>query len=338
MFKSMKKYKTKSIKLICFFILLLSFKISKNYYILFKCCIKYIQYYHYLDKECMKCPKEIIFNGLTILSPEETLDEIIKRNRSITRFNDGEINLMYGGRIGFQEANQKLSKKLRKVLKSKRKGLLIGINIPYNNSQLSIYNNYDKNFYIKFINRFKLKLFTLIDLNRKYYSGIISRFYIGMKDKSKIPNYIKKLKQIWNKKDILIIEGEKSRLGVGNDLFNNSKSIKRILCPAINAFNVYEEIINQAKKIDKSNLILLAIGPTSTVLAYDLYKKGFQVIDVGHVDIEYEWFLRKATKKIQIENKYVNEVYGNRYKFGRVKDKQYYEEIIYIINDKNLDK
>jgi glycosyltransferase family protein len=136
-------------------------------------------------------------------------------------------------------------------------------------------------------------------MNRKYYSSMISRFYIEYKDKSKIPYYIKKLKQIWDKKDILIIEGEMSRLGVGNDLFNNSKSIKRILCPAINAFNVYEKIISQAKKIDKSNLILLALGPTSSVLAYDLYKIGYQVIDVGHIDIEYEWFLRKAKKKFK---------------------------------------
>jgi glycosyltransferase family protein len=165
-------------------------------------------------------------------------------------------------------------------------------------------------------------------MNRKYYSSMISRFYIEYKDKSKIPYYIKKLKQIWDKKDILIIEGEKSRLGIGNDLFNNSKSIKRILCPAVNAFNVYDKILNQARKIDKSILILLALGPTSTVLAYDLHKLGYQVIDVGHIDIEYEWFLKNATKKIQIKNKYVNEVYGNKFKIGNVKDKNYYNEII----------
>ena len=95
---------------------------------------------------------------------------------------------------------------------------------------------------------------------------------------------------------------------MGNDLFNNTKSIKRILCPAVNAFNVYQKIINQVKKIDKSNLILLALGPTSTVLAYDLDKLGYRAIDVGHIDIEYEWFLRNATKKIQINNKYVIEL------------------------------
>ena len=315
-------------KIICFFALLLSFKFSKKYYIFFKCCLKYIQYYQYLDKKCLKCPKEIIFNGLNILSSEETLNEIIKKNRSISRFGDGEMELIFGKNLNFQEANKILIKKLRKVLKSRKKGLLIGINIPYNNRYLSYYNSRVRIYYIHWLEKLKLKLFTLIDLNKKYYSSFITRFYIEIKDKSKIPGYIKKLKQIWDKKDILIIEGEKSRLGIGNDLFNNSKSIKRILCPATNAFNVYQKIINRTKKIDKSNLILLALGPTSTILAYDLYKLGYRVIDVGHIDIEYEWFLRNATRKIQIDNKYVNEAYGKKYKFRKVKDKKYYKEII----------
>lgn len=120
-----------------------------------------------------------------------------------------------------------------------------------------------------------------------------------IKDKSKVLNYAIKLKQIWELKELLIIEGEKTRLGVGNDLFNNSKSIKRRFCPAENVFNLYDKIIGQAKKFNKSNLILLALGPTSTVLTYDLYKLGYQSIDVCHIDIEYEWFLRKAKIKFK---------------------------------------
>ena len=46
------------------------------------------------------------------------------------------------------------------------------------------------------------------------------------------------------------------------------------------------------------------------------------------MDIEYEWFLRNATRKIQIDNKYVNEAYGNKNNFTKVKDKNYYKEII----------
>ena len=279
----------------------------------------------------MSCPKEIIFNGLNIFSQEETLDEIIKNNRSISRFGDGEFNLIFGQEIGFQEINKILIKKLKEVLKSNEKGLLIGILLPYNDTYLKPYINVTKEYLINWIDSRKFELSELIDINRKYYSSFITRFYIDSQDKSKVPDYIKKLKQIWEKKDILIIEGEKSRLGIGNDLFNNSKSIKRILCPSENAFNVYDKIINQAKKIDKSNLILLALGPTSTVLAYDLFKLGYHVIDIGHIDIEYEWFLRNATKRIPIENKYVNEINGNKYNFGNFNDTKYYKEIISTI-------
>ena len=324
------------IKLICFFFILFSIifpKKCKKYYYFFLCYLKCIQYYHKLNIKCLSSPREIIFNGLNIFSPEETLDEIIRNNRSISRFGDGEFKLMLGQEIGFHEVNDILIKKLNKVLKSNEKGLLIGIFLPYNDDYLKPYINITKEYLINWIESKKFELFGLIDLNRKYYSSFITRFYIDSKDKSKVPDYIKKLKQIWEKKDILIIEGEKSRLGIGNDLFNNSKSIKRILCPAENAFNVYDKIIYEAKKIDKSILILLALGPTSTVLAYDLYKLGYHVIDIGHIDIEYEWFLRNATEKIQIDNKYVNEAYGNKYNFGDVNDTKYYKEIISIITN-----
>jgi len=321
------------IKLICFFVILFSLKFNKKYYIFFKCCLKYIQFYHNLNKKCLSCPREVIFEGLKILSSEDTLDEIIKNNRSISRFGDGEFNLMLGKNIGFQEVNNTLIIKLKKVLKSKKKGLLIGILWPYNNNYLEKFIYETKKYLINWMESKKLDLITLIDINRKYYSSFFTRFYMDRKDKSKVPDYIKKLKLIWEKRDILIIEGEKSRLGIGNDLFNNSKSIKRILCPPENAFNVYHKIIEQAKKIDKSVLILLAIGPTSTVLTYDLYKLGYQVIDIGHIDIEYEWFLRKATKRIPISNKYVNEVNGNKYIFGYFNDTKYFKEIISTITN-----
>ena len=58
--KSMNTFLIILIKLICLFALLLSFKFPKKYYIIFKCCLKYFQYYHYLNKKCLNCPKEIM--------------------------------------------------------------------------------------------------------------------------------------------------------------------------------------------------------------------------------------------------------------------------------------
>ena len=97
------------------------------------------------------------------------------------------------------------------------------------------------------------------------------------------------MKGIWEGRDIIFIEGEKSRLGVGNDLFDNAQSIHRILCPPCNAFNSINRIRAEACKQNKNVLFLIALGPTATVLAYDLFKAGYQAIDIGHVDVERKY-------------------------------------------------
>ena len=295
--------------------------------IIFSILIIILSYYN--QNILLKSTPEELFKEIKIFSANDTLDEIINNNGSISRFGDGEFNLINGNEIDFQEYNKNLCKKLKMILKNNEEGLLIGINIPYKNYQLNRYIDNVKQYYINYINNNKLKIYKLLNKSKQYYSSEITRFYIDFKDKSGVPNYIKKLKKIWDKRDIVIIEGEMSRLGIGNDLFNNSKSIKRIICPSQNAFSVYHKIIKKViTEIDKKYLILLALGPTATVLAFDLYKLGFQVIDVGHIDIEYEWYLKNANCKLQIENKYVAEVNGSNYNFTKVKDKNYYKQII----------
>ena len=107
-----------------------------------------------------------------------------------------------------------------------------------------------------------------------------------------------------------MIEGRYTRFGVGNDLLDNATSVSRILCPEKDAFAMYDIICDAAMKQDRNSIFLLALGPTATVLAYDLTQNGCQAIDIGHLDIEYEWLLKNASKKIKIENKYVNEADG----------------------------
>ena len=314
-------------KKICILIILIILIIKEYYfYKYYKYCLNCINDYEKYPK-CLQCPIQLIFKGIKILSNDETLDEIINKNKSISRFGDGEFKLIIGGHNGFQRANKLLSNKLLEVLNIKDKGFLVGVNLPFQNKMLKKLKRHSQKYWTKYFSKYKFKIAKIFK-NKKYYSGTISRFYLAYKDKTNIPKYIKKLKKIWEQKDILIIEGEKSRLGIGNDLFNNTKSIKRIICPIKNAFKVYDKIINSVLKCNEKRLILLALGPTATILSYDLYKLGYQSVDVGHVDIEYEWFLRNATHKIQIENKYVNEAHGKRHNFTKVKDKKYYSQII----------
>ena len=238
---------------------------------------------------------------------------------------------MFGKNIGFQKVNKIISNRLIKIFKNNQKNLLVGINFPYKIRDLN--RIYSKSYWRGFFQKYKFNLAKFINKKNIYYSSTISRFYIRYKktNNKKILKFIKELKKIWEKKDILIVEGMFSRLGVGNNLFDNAKSIKRIICPYLNSFKVYNKILKSIKTIKEKRLILIALGPTATILAYDLFILGYQAIDIGHADIEYEWFLRKAKRKIPINNKFVLEVRRTKYHFTKVNDSKYYKQIISYI-------
>lgn len=49
------------------------------------------------------------------------------------------------------------------------------------------------------------------------------------------------------------------------------------------------------------------IDETATILAYDLAKINYWGIDIANINIEYIWFMKKATNKIAIAGRHVNE-------------------------------
>ena len=298
------------------------------YYQKYNFCLKCIQKNKNYNEKCLKCPFKIIFKGLKVFSEEETLNEIIFNNKSIARYGDGEFSLMFGSSIGFQKYNNILSKRLIEVLNSNENNLLIGINILSHSKYVERFTDDSKKFYIKWIENNKINISKILNKTKNFYSSLITRFYIEYKNKNKIQKYVSLIKKIWDKKDILIIEGENTKMGVDNNLINNTNSIKRIICPSFNSFILYNKIFSEIKNFKKNILILIALGPTATILAYDLTRLGYQAIDVGHLDIEYEWYLRNATTKIKIKNKYVNEVNDGENKFFKIKDKSYYKQII----------
>lgn len=242
----------------------------------------------------------------------DTIDYIINNNCSVSRIGDGEFGIILMKKdIGFQKKNEELSKRLKEVLNSKEENLLVCIPDIFNKKELKNRTKDNKKWWKVYLNQYRKQWYKYIDFNREYGATNFTRYYITRKDKSDCADYFNKVRKIWKDKDIVIIEGEKTRSGIGNDLYDNAKSIKRILAPAENAFEKYQKILEEADKIEKDKLILLALGPTATVLAYDLTKRGHRAIDVGHMDVEYEWFLHKATDRTNLENKYVNESNNN---------------------------
>lgn len=244
-----------------------------------------------------------------IYTIDETLDHILDKKISICRFGDGELNLIDGQSIGFQQASKQLSLRLRDILVSKDGTVLICLPgmLAYPNE----YTRKTRLFWNKLLVFKRKKWYEYIDLSYQYGNADITRCYIGIEDKANAQIYFKKIRCLWKDKNILLVEGTQSRLGVGNDLFSEVKSLRRILCPAMNAFDSYEKIITSViRHANKDDLILIALGPTATVLSFDLAQLGYTALDIGNVDNEYEWYLAGATKKVRNPLKFSMEVRG----------------------------
>ncbi len=265
-----------------------------------------------------------------ILSWEKAVEQIVKYGKSMSRFGDGEFDLMLGKKHTFQAYDPDLIKKMKEVLRSRLDNLIVGL--P------DIYGDFEGRT-ADFVEWFRKHLhnggrqeeYELIDMDKEYYDSFMTRPYRTYLDKEHAGKKFALIKTIWQDRDLTIIEGEKTRLGVGNDLFNNAKSCIRILGPCLSAYSRYKELLNEALKTDKSRLVLIAMGATATVMAYDLAKQGYQAVDIGHIDIEYEWYLRGVDKKIAIEGKYVHEVPGGGKVADFYDDDKYNGEIIKII-------
>ncbi len=241
-----------------------------------------------------------------IASIDDTIHEIVNNKCSVSRFGDGEILLTNPNKaIGFQKGSNALAKRLIEVLTSSNKNHLVCLSDTF--TELNRYNRKARRFWRTHFFLYNSYWECYIDSQKQYYNTFVTRPYMDFASKERCQHWFEELKSIWDQRDIVFIEGEKSRLGVGNDLFDNVNSVRRILCPASNAFDKYDDILSAALNLDKSILILIALGPTATVLSYDLFKAGYQAIDIGHVDVEYEWWRMGAKRKVKLARKSVNE-------------------------------
>ena len=285
-----------------------------------------------MDNEMLKRKADLLQemqkSPITIMNIEDTINKIKTERKSIARFGDGELDIIKGGEIGFQNKNEKLGQRLKEVLSAKQDFCIIGV--P---DVLNSFDNLTEESEKFWINNMEMHRKTWLEYlhnDMEYGTSNMTRLYIRYKDRSNAGKYFDMLKSLWEDRDVVICEGEQTRMGVGNDLLDKCKSVKRVICPSENAFDKYDEIIAELRKQPKDSLIVMALGPTATILAYELAREGYQALDIGHLDIEYEWYIRNVSKKEKIMNKYTNEVkQGNITQ--DVKDEDYNKQIETVI-------
>lgn len=244
--------------------------------------------------------------AVNIMDMQETLKFVKNHRISIARFGDGEVDLMTGHSIPYQDYDEGLAKRLKEIITlPDNEKLLVCLPDVFDGRER--YNAACNDFWKQHLEAYQDFYAEVVTSEKHYGSTFISRPYIDLVDKSVSEGHFRKMKEFFANQNILIVEGVYSRSGVGNDLFQGARSVERIICPSRNAYGKYDEILTEVRRHGAGKLILLMLGPTAKVLAYDLAFEGYWAVDIGHIDSEYEWYKMGATHKTKFKNKHAAE-------------------------------
>ena len=218
------------------------------------------------------------------MTTKETLEEIINKGVSICRYGDAEFDISNQENCAdtYQLPSRQLTQRLHDILThGSSEGLLVCIppfnaktnNIKWYHGSLSFWEWY-------WLNKFeKLNhLFT----KKEYGNSFVTRETVFYENETEM------IKKIWHDRDVVFVYGAKGRFNTSHTLFDNIASKNEILVPPVNAFDEYSSILEECKKYKLNSLFMIAAGPTAAVLAFDLWKLGYQALDVGHLPNSYD--------------------------------------------------
>lgn len=246
---------------------------------------------------------KILFVKPHILNYQESIDYIIKNKCSICRFGDGEFNMIQGGSCSFQNTNPILSKRLKEILLScftpqKAIGNNIKLAVGYNYYNFLDWSNLIiPDFYNDYVTNNEVFLANICNPEYEYLATEISQLYHIIKDYD-FAAYFEHIKEIWKNRDTVIICGDRIFNKIKHNIFDCAKSIEYIYAPTTEAFEQYEQILEKASVISKDKLIIIILGPTATILAWDLSQLGYQALDFGHIAKDYDAFIKQKHRSI----------------------------------------
>lgn len=212
----------------------------------------------------------------------ETVDKIINEKCSIARFGDGEYLIISGEGIWeYQEYDEELAAKLKKIIKNNSPKCLVGIVSPIHAKMAAI--DYWETFLItkyKFLKKY-------LNFKSVYANSAISRISVFLE--CPVP----KIKQMWEGQNLLCVVGSGSRYFYDDRLFNNVDKMDMLVVKGRDSYQNYQKIFEQIQQYGKDKLILISLGPTATVLAYELSELGYHVLDIGHLPNCYAEYLKE---------------------------------------------
>lgn len=265
---------------------------------------------------------------IRVMSVEETIRSLQDGEKSLVRFGDGEFAMMRGVSLALQAQDPELTRSMQEILRNDEPELIV--TIPQIFDGLSMYRKSSQKFWKdhllfnrKFYDRYCIS-------DRPYGSTSFSRPFItaSTDERKRCPSYFTEIRRIWEGRHVLVVEGEATHNGVGNNLFAECAGVRRILCPPADAYAVLPDITARCRElVQPDEIVLVSLGPAAKPLVRTLFREGIRVIDIGNLDKEYEWFLQKAEEKCALAK---NSVLG-REANERAGYQEYLEQVAAVI-------
>lgn len=243
--------------------------------------------------------KDILHNKIKVHSIDETIDELLHTEKSMVRFGDGEVVMIKGRDLVLQKAQPEIAEGLKKILAYPYDDLIV--TIPGVFDTLSDHTKESRQFWRDHLLMCRKTYEKYCNPDRVYYSTFISRCYYFAKDKNRCAQWYDGIRDIWKDRSVVVVEGERSHNGVGNDLLDRAAGVERIICPPKDAYGSLNRILEACMQYDRDRLFLLSVGVAAKFIAMELFEKGYRVLDIGNLDMEYEWYVRGADHKIPLE-------------------------------------
>lgn len=230
---------------------------------------------------------------LNILNVDESLKYIEEHTTSFYRYGDGEIAIMMGEGIPFQQADGQLARRLVSLLDVDEPGIKPAI--PY-------YYFYPEKGLLNFVEGFayamkKQRRFLIQHCNRNiiYLDTSISQIYQSYETYD-FEKYFERVRRLFCDRKVAMVCGKGIFRNIRYNLLEQCSSITYIEAPSKNAYAEYDHILAKALEIPKDTLICIVLGPTAKPLAYDLHRQGYQAWDIGHFIKDYDAYCRKNVR------------------------------------------
>ncbi|WP_164743478.1 GT-D fold domain-containing glycosyltransferase [Microbacterium sulfonylureivorans] len=223
-----------------------------------------------------------------IMTVDQTLDALVG-GKSIARFGGGDLWTMAGGFELFQKPGSELTRRLEEVLRSDEPDLLVAIpSFTYELSSELSEGMWE--YCLRSAPRLRRILNPYLKTGTTYAATEVSLAHSTFGEAFDRESYFEKCRRIWDGERIVIVHGEGIFDGYRHDLFGNASTVTHIVAPSSDAFEHYDDILSRTLESPPGSLVIAILGPTATVLAYDLHRAGYRALDLGHISKSYEWW------------------------------------------------